>query len=225
MPRTCEACGGARRVRRAVKRKWWEAILQRPSVVDELCGSCGGIGVIRGTPEEEEVFERQRQARHKEQERQAAAERTRRQEELERREATAARRPSVPPQQTSAEQESWMIGDVRVVFALTSSAVSAFRQRGFTPIDCATAGLAQASGAPAQVLKQPDGKFRLQPGRRNQVESMRVYSDAKGSVIVTDKALDQPAPTYTLEGRLDLMLYVSSLCQKLGIAPGSFLKP
>ncbi|MGA2721507.1 MAG: hypothetical protein ABSG79_03750 [Bryobacteraceae bacterium] len=54
---------------------------------------------------------------------------------------------------------------------------------------------------------------------------MRVYSDAKGSVIVTDKALDQPAPTYTLEGRLDLMLYVSSLCQKLGIAPGSFLKP
>ena len=181
-------------------------------------------GVVRGTPEEEEAFERQRQARHEEQERQAA-ERARRQEELKRREATVAPRASVPPRQTSAEQESWMIGDARVVFALTSSAVSAFRQRGFTSIDCATAGLAQASGAPAQVLKQPDGKFRLQPSRRTQVESMRVYSDAKGSVIVTDKALDQPAPTYTLEGRLDLMLYVSSLCQKLGIAPGSFLKP
>ena len=224
MPRTCEACGGARRVRRALKRAWWETILQRPSVVDELCGACGGIGVVRGTPEEEEAFERQRQARREEQERQVAAERARRQEELKRREAAATRQASVP-QQTSARQGPWMIGDARVVFALTSSAVSTFRQRGFTTIDCATAGLAQASGATAQVLKQPDGKFRLQPSRRTQVESMRVYSDAKGSVIVTDKALDQPAPTYTLEGRLDLMLYVSSLCQKLGIAPGSFLKP
>jgi rubrerythrin len=97
MPRACEACGGARRVQRALKRKWWETILQRPSVVDELCGACGGIGVVRGTPEEEEAFERQRQARREEQERQETAERARRQEELKRREAAATRRASTPP--------------------------------------------------------------------------------------------------------------------------------
>jgi hypothetical protein len=95
MPRTCEVCGGARRVRRQVKRSWWEAVLQRPSVVDELCGACGGIGVIRGTPEEEEAFERQRQAQREGQERKAAAEQARRQGEAKRlEEAAAARRPA-----------------------------------------------------------------------------------------------------------------------------------
>jgi hypothetical protein len=54
---------------------------------------------------------------------------------------------------------------------------------------------------------------------------MRVYSDEKGSVIVTDKPLDQPASMYKLEGKLNLMSYVAALCQKLGIAPESFLQP
>ena len=100
MPRTCEACGGARRIQRPIKRSWWETVLQRPSVVDELCGACGGVGVVRGTPEEEEAFERQRQTRREEQERKAAAERerkaaaerARREEEIKRREAAVARR-------------------------------------------------------------------------------------------------------------------------------------
>jgi hypothetical protein len=132
--------------------------------------------------------------------------------------------PTSPPTQRSAERDSGMIGDARVVFALTSSAAAAFRQKGFTPIEFAAVGLAQASGSAEQVLKA-GGKLRLNPSRKTQIASMRVYSDATGSVIITDKALEQPAPTYKLEGNINLMLYVSALCQKLGIAPEMFLKP
>ena len=136
--------------------------------------------------------------------------------------------PSAPtrvPQQTSAEPKPWVIGDARVVSAFTASAANMFRQQGFIPIDFAAVGLAQDSGSSEQVLKQPDGKLRLHPSRRNQLASMRVYSDEKGSVIVTDKPLDQPASMYKLEGKLNLMSYVAALCQKLGIAPESFLQP
>jgi hypothetical protein len=140
-------------------------------------------------------------------------------------EAPGASAPKRVPQQTSAEHEPWMIGDARVVSALTASAARGFRQQGFVPIDFAAVGLAQDSGSSAQVLKQPDGKLRLHPSRRNQLASMRVYSDEKGSVIVTDKPLDQPAPMYKLEGKLNLMSYAAALCQKLGIGPESFLQP
>jgi hypothetical protein len=49
--------------------------LLRPSTVDELCGQCGGIGVVKGSPEEELEFDRQRQHHLEEQRRKAAAER------------------------------------------------------------------------------------------------------------------------------------------------------
>jgi hypothetical protein len=136
--------------------------------------------------------------------------------------------PSAPtrvPQQPSAEDKPWVIGDARVVWAVTASAANGFRQRGFIPIDFAAVGLAQDSGSSEQVLKQSDGKLRLHPSWRNQLASMRVYSDEKGSVIVTDKPLDQPASMYKLEGKLNLMSYVAALCQKLGIGPESFLQP
>ena len=141
-------------------------------------------------------------------------------------EKTAGAAPAaVPPQPTSAEHEPWMIGEARVVWALTASAGNGFRQRGFIPIGFAAVGLAQDSGSSAQVLTQPDGKLRLQPSRQNQPASMRVYSDEKGSVIVTDRPLDQPAPMYKLEGKLNLLSYAAALCQKLGIGPEAFLQP
>lgn len=70
---------------------------------------------------------------------------------------TASPAPTVPPPQTSAEHKPWMIADARVVFALTASAANAFRQQGVAPIEFAAVGLAQDSGSPEQVLKQPTG--------------------------------------------------------------------
>ena len=130
-----------------------------------------------------------------------------------------------PSQPKAGQPEPWMIGDARVVWALTASAANGFRQQGFTPTQFTAVGLAQDSGSPSQVLKQPDGKLRLHPSRRNELAAMRVYSDAKGSIIVTDKPLDQPAPAYKLEGKLNLMSYAAALCQKLKIGPDEFLQP
>ena len=87
MPGTCTTCGGARRVKRQVGRTWWQVVLLRPSSVDELCGLCGGIGVVKGTPAEEQAFERKRQQAIEEQGRRAAAEKARRHEEVQRKAA------------------------------------------------------------------------------------------------------------------------------------------
>jgi hypothetical protein len=54
--------------------------LLRPSIVDDLCAQCGGIGVVKGSPEEEQAFERQRQRNSGERQRIAAVEKARRQE-------------------------------------------------------------------------------------------------------------------------------------------------
>jgi hypothetical protein len=73
-----------------------------------LCRECGGIGVVRGTPEEEQEFERQRQRHLEEQQRKAAAENTRRQEASERRvaEETARRNRAIETKATSAQSAS-----------------------------------------------------------------------------------------------------------------------
>jgi hypothetical protein len=55
-------------------------VLLRPSVLDELCGQCGGIGVVKALPEEELAIERQRQRDLEDQERKSDAEKARRQE-------------------------------------------------------------------------------------------------------------------------------------------------
>lgn len=77
MPKTCPGCNGSRRLKQDVRRSWWEVVLLRPAVVDELCGQCGGIGVVKGSPEQEEAFERQRQRKLQERERTAAEEKAR----------------------------------------------------------------------------------------------------------------------------------------------------
>jgi len=58
--------------------------LLRPSSVDELCGQCGGVGLVKGTPEEGQTFERQRQHAIEEQGRRVAAEKAGRQGTVER---------------------------------------------------------------------------------------------------------------------------------------------
>lgn len=63
MPKTCPTCGGARRVQRQLRRAWWQVLLMCPSVSNELCDSCMGCGIVKGTPEEEREFEQQRQRR------------------------------------------------------------------------------------------------------------------------------------------------------------------
>jgi len=66
MPRTCPTCNGLRRIQRDVRRAWWQVVLLRPAIVDELCGDCDGTGVVKGSPEEEQELEQQRQ-RYREQ--------------------------------------------------------------------------------------------------------------------------------------------------------------
>lgn len=74
MPNTCPACGGSRRVQRQIRRPWWQVVLMRPSVAEDLCGRCGGIGVVRGTPEEEGAFEERRRRHLQEKQRETTAE-------------------------------------------------------------------------------------------------------------------------------------------------------
>src|ERR1022692_3082175 len=56
MPRLCPSCEGSRRIRRSISRAWWQVLLSRPSIVIEPCSTCGGAGVIKGSPEEEAVL-------------------------------------------------------------------------------------------------------------------------------------------------------------------------
>jgi C-terminal processing protease CtpA/Prc len=47
------AGGGAKRIRRPVKRTWWKVLLQYPQATDDLCERCCGSGVVPTSPEEE----------------------------------------------------------------------------------------------------------------------------------------------------------------------------
>ena len=72
MPKTCAECSGSRRVQRPTKRSWWQALLLQPAVLDGLCPQCGGIGVIKGSPEGEREFAGRRQRKLEERRRGAA---------------------------------------------------------------------------------------------------------------------------------------------------------
>jgi len=72
MPKTCAACDGSRRVQRKVDRAWWQVLLHQPGVLDELCPQCGGVGVVKGSPEEEREFAERRQRKLEERRREAA---------------------------------------------------------------------------------------------------------------------------------------------------------
>lgn len=96
MPETCKACNGSRRVQRRVERAWWQLLLLRPPIVDELCAECGGIGVVRGSPAEEHELELRRRRNREEQDRAAAEQKAQQREALARRSAEAgARRATV----------------------------------------------------------------------------------------------------------------------------------
>lgn len=76
MPVECPTCAGSRRIRQKVTLQWWQVLLGRSAILDELCPTCLGCGVIQGTPEVEE-----RQRNEAEQARQSAErERQRRQQ-------------------------------------------------------------------------------------------------------------------------------------------------
>lgn len=81
MPKTCPTCGGSRRVGRAIDRSWWQTLFLRPTTVEELCTQCGGIGVVKGSTDEEQAFERERQRKLEELERKTLAGRVSAQEQ------------------------------------------------------------------------------------------------------------------------------------------------
>lgn len=58
----CPICGGARRIRRKIDRRWWEVLFQRPAMTDDLCPRCVGAGVVPSSPEEESSLKER--ARH-----------------------------------------------------------------------------------------------------------------------------------------------------------------
>jgi len=57
----CPQCNGVRKVERSVDRAWWQRLLMRPASVEAYCPACDGTGYIKGKPEEEAEFERNRQ--------------------------------------------------------------------------------------------------------------------------------------------------------------------
>lgn len=54
------ACNGSRMVQRRIRRVWRQVLLLRLSIGDGLCVECGGTGLVKGSPEEEELFKRVR---------------------------------------------------------------------------------------------------------------------------------------------------------------------
>ena len=73
MAHVCPACNGMRRTQRKAQRTWMQRILMRQSIIDELCARCGGVGVIKGSRDEEEELERCRQDKIEEPQRQRTA--------------------------------------------------------------------------------------------------------------------------------------------------------
>lgn len=57
MPTRCPTCDGARYACRVAKRNLWQRLLLRPASTKEPCETCSGIGIVKGSPEEEREFE------------------------------------------------------------------------------------------------------------------------------------------------------------------------
>jgi hypothetical protein len=122
MPKTCPTCNGSRRVQRVTSRAWWQVLLLRPAIADELCVDCAGTGVVKGSPEEEQELEQRRQHHREElgqrRRHNVAAERSIRlhEEKVQRERLLADWLASPPPKGiTSKVVDAWMRAHVGVL--------------------------------------------------------------------------------------------------------------
>jgi len=111
--------------------------------------------------------------------------------------------------------EPWTIGNARVLVALNAAAVTAIRARlPAEPLPrLATALLVRETGERSALISGLDGFITLASEITVRVHSMRVYKDHIGTVIVTDKPIEQ-SEGYEFLGNVNTADYAVALCEK-----------
>jgi hypothetical protein len=126
----------------------------------------------------------------------------------------------------SKPAEPWMIGNARVMYAFGAAAElrAQLGKHSFPPAELASGMLAFLCGDASQLVKDPDGLFRLAPATRAEIVRLCVYSGDKELVMFTDQPLAKDAP-YKFEGKADVAAYATMLSLKVGVGPDKLIAP
>jgi len=123
------------------------------------------------------------------------------------------------PQQKARRQETWMIGNATVVCAMTSASIEKMASAGVSESDAVTVAYVQGRKPKGdELVVSFDGTIRLSKSAKKELDSLFIYRDSKGVVLMTDARVEGSLE-YKFIGNPDLRNYAIAMCLSLKLDP------
>jgi hypothetical protein len=109
-----------------------------------------------------------------------------------------------------------MIGNARVILAVTPAAIQRLQQDGFSPLSVATMILAIERRNVNEFEEAEPGNVRLSRSAKVDLAALKVYQGNEQQILITDRKIEEPS-IYQFIGLINIKEYACGKCHALGI--------